>query len=267
MPPRLRGRRRDALPCARPAPPPPPAPPAPRFPCHRLLPFAHTLRLSYGTRATDLLAATEDNDCDRSLRIARRDGGVVVEGLSRRPVASRADVAALVATGVRRRRTASQQLNSASSRSHAVLTFYVEGDAVSVGEGETGAARAHAVADVDGGGGGDAPVATTMTTKHAKLMCVDLAGSEVHVDRTHERRRSSVVHVERSRAVAYMGWPSLAQSARARRAPRIRRGSKAAMTLAPAIAPPTVLRIGWDAPVPRPLTAPAARSASRMMMN
>ena len=74
----------------------------------------------YGTLATDLLVESSP-----PLKLCRRGEEVVVEGQSRRRVHSACDVAAVVAEGVLRRKVCSQRLNSASSRSHAALTFFV----------------------------------------------------------------------------------------------------------------------------------------------
>ena len=94
----------------------------------------------YGTQATDLLDPSAP-----PLTITRRAEGVEVEGQRMRPVHSAEEVAALVAEGVGRRKVASQKLNSASSRSHAVLTFYVSAagaaeaaEAADEGEGDEG---------------------------------------------------------------------------------------------------------------------------------
>ena len=61
----------------------------------------------YGTQATDLLVQPS-----KPLKISRREGEVVVEGQSRRAVTSAADVAALVADGVKRRKVSRRKLNS-----------------------------------------------------------------------------------------------------------------------------------------------------------
>ena len=111
----------------------------------------------YGTVATDLLV----QESGVSLKIARRENDVVVEGQRRCAVRNAADVAALVAEGVSRRKVASQRLNSASSRSHAVLTFFLWhwGDPIERDDNED--------SDVD-----------TVVARCSKLVCVDLAGSE-----------------------------------------------------------------------------------------
>jgi len=115
----------------------------------------------YGTTATDLLVANSP-----PLKIARIAGEVVVEGQCRRCVTTPDDVAALIAEGVSRRKVTSQKLNSASSRSHAVLTFYVA---------STSDGRERESGDEDNVGGVDDE---TVAVRCAKLLCVDLAGSE-----------------------------------------------------------------------------------------
>ena len=116
----------------------------------------------YGSVATDLLVAESP-----ALRIIRRGGEVLVESQSRRTVSMPADVANLVAEGITRRKVSSQRLNSASSRSHAVLTFFVHSC-----EG------AHENADANENAADDGEEGETVAMRTAKLVCVDLAGSE-----------------------------------------------------------------------------------------
>ena len=125
----------------------------------------------YGTVATDLLVADP-----APLRIARRQGEVVIDGQSRRPVATAADVAKLVAEGITRRKVASQRLNSASSRSHAVLTFFVTTTATTMEENDGGSGNGTSTCAGCGAAGGDED--DMVVVRVAKLVCVDLAGSE-----------------------------------------------------------------------------------------
>ena len=133
----------------------------------------------YGTVATDLLVA---KSAPSPLKIARRDDEVVVEGLSRRLVSTVDDVNALITEGVSRRKVASQRLNSASSRSHAVLTFYVTSVQTDGGrqgdKGDAAAAAAAAATATGDGDGDDDDDDETVVARCAKLVCVDLAGSE-----------------------------------------------------------------------------------------
>jgi len=76
----------------------------------------------YGKHVTDLL--TSDADL-KNLPIRQNNGEVVVEGLSRHPVLKAEDVAVLIERGASRRAKANTELNSTSSRSHAVLTYWV----------------------------------------------------------------------------------------------------------------------------------------------
>ena len=114
----------------------------------------------YGTVATDLLV-----DSPAPLKIARREGEILVEGQSRRHVATPNDVAAVVREGAARRKVASQKLNSASSRSHAVLTFFIS----SFEADENSEASSNASGSDDD---------STAVARVTKLVCVDLAGSE-----------------------------------------------------------------------------------------
>ena len=141
----------------------------------------------------------------RSMDRGKGTRETIVEGLSRHAVGSAAEVERLVRAGAARRATGKQNLNDVSSRSHAVLTFYVTRTTSSAMRTEYNAsAKANANVNDDaeddddvygegkegkhGGGGrdgdfppkendlggdeGDAVVTT------AKLHCVDLAGSE-----------------------------------------------------------------------------------------
>ncbi|KAL1518453.1 hypothetical protein AB1Y20_002745 [Prymnesium parvum] len=134
----------------------------------------------YGTQLTDLLAHTTPRDGNGTilrdgngtmprdgrgdggrastelLKVTRHAGEVVVQGACRREVTSVVEVVELIEEGVRRRKVHSHRLNSASSRSHAVLTFYItreDADPAATDDGSTAAWR-------------------------SKLTCVDLAGSE-----------------------------------------------------------------------------------------
>ena len=76
----------------------------------------------YGKHVTDLL---DDSKEVRNLDIRKNAvGDVEVEGLSRQVVTTLADVTRLISAGSGRRAVTSTQLNSTSSRSHAVLTFW-----------------------------------------------------------------------------------------------------------------------------------------------
>eukprot|EP00930_Biecheleria_cincta_P002763 TRINITY_DN103762_c0_g1_i1.p1 TRINITY_DN103762_c0_g1~~TRINITY_DN103762_c0_g1_i1.p1 ORF type:complete len:1046 (-),score=148.23 TRINITY_DN103762_c0_g1_i1:98-3235(-) len=112
----------------------------------------------YGTATTDLLV---DDAHAVHLRIARRHDEVLVEGQSRRPLTTEDDIDALIAEGCARRKVASQRLNSASSRSHAVLTFFVSVESSRDDDNDD--------SNSDDG---------TVALRCAKLVCVDLAGSE-----------------------------------------------------------------------------------------
>ena len=144
----------------------------------------------------------------RSMDRGKGTRETIVEGLSRHAVGSAAEVERLVRAGAARRATGKQNLNDVSSRSHAVLTFYVtrttsssavrtaynasaktnanvnddaEDDDDVYGEGKEGKHGGGGGRDGDfppkeddlGGDEGDDAVVTT-----AKLHCVDLAGSE-----------------------------------------------------------------------------------------
>ena len=121
----------------------------------------------YGTLATDLLVENSVK-----LKIRHRGDEVAVEGQSRRRVSTPADVAAVVAEGVARRKVCSQKLNSASSRSHAALTFFVTSTEISPPhETENRTVTANHAADDDA-------EAESVSVRTSKLVCVDLAGSE-----------------------------------------------------------------------------------------
>jgi dienelactone hydrolase len=94
----------------------------------------------YGKTVSDLLDVQEEPS---KLAVRSLDNEIVVEGLSRRAVLSPHDIFRLAEEGMRNRATSKHNLNEVSSRSHAIMTFYV----------------------------------TTPTTC-AKIQCVDLAGSE-----------------------------------------------------------------------------------------
>lgn len=121
-----------------------------------------------------------------ALRESATTGEVVVQGLTHAHVSSLADVLALVERGGRNRKVISTALNSTSSRSHAVLTFYVSVEKQRVEKQPTSddsASDGSACSDVDrtstgrdGRDVGSCKVVTEFTT--AKLHVVDLAGSE-----------------------------------------------------------------------------------------
>ena len=129
----------------------------------------------YGTVASDLL-------CSAGVPLkVTRDGEVVVEGQSVRAVSTPADVEAVVAEGVKRRKVCSQKLNSASSRSHAVLTFHVSTTTVTPTTTTTSEAdeeEGEAEGESMGADGGSGPDGGTVLARCAKLSCVDLAGCE-----------------------------------------------------------------------------------------
>lgn len=79
----------------------------------------------YGKDLSDLLAEGTERTKER-LTMREVLGEVVVQGLSTHPVAELADLEELLALGHRRRAVACTLLNTASSRSHAVVTVYWE---------------------------------------------------------------------------------------------------------------------------------------------
>ncbi|KAI8474570.1 MAG: kinesin-domain-containing protein [Monoraphidium minutum] len=85
-------------------------------------------------------------------------GEILLDGACEAAVATRSDVAALLARGAERRATGAHRLNDASSRSHAVLTLTLE-------------QRARP-------GGAGAGVPRALRFLRSKLSLVDLAGSE-----------------------------------------------------------------------------------------
>lgn len=112
----------------------------------------------YNDSIQDLLAAEEGSSggagggvCKWEIK-QRPEGGMYVTDLTIVPVASLDQVLALLKQGERRRAKAASKMNDHSSRSHLVLTVYVQGR--------------HAAAS------------GVTTTTRAKLHLVDLAGSE-----------------------------------------------------------------------------------------
>jgi hypothetical protein len=117
----------------------------------------------YNEEARDLLAdnTTGDNSAAAtSLQIRDRPDGVVVQGLSTKPVHCPQDVSTLMNQAALKRATASTAMNAVSSRSHAICTLHV-----------TIAPLDNAPEQTEG----EEVVAAEM---RAKLTLVDLAGSE-----------------------------------------------------------------------------------------
>jgi hypothetical protein len=118
----------------------------------------------YNEQAIDLLS---DDPSDASLLQVRdsKSEGVVVQNLNSFIVSSPREVAALMEKAGAKRATGSTQMNSVSSRSHAICTLTVT----------------IAPLESDGGGGSNNNEASSSPRNHAmraKLTLVDLAGSE-----------------------------------------------------------------------------------------
>jgi len=105
-------------------------------------------------------------------------GSIFVEGVVTRPVSSPADIARVLSEGQARRTRGETNMNSLSSRSHAVLTLAISvtrTDAVAEGRAK---AVAEAVSSLEEGKDGGKPSEVVSLTRTAKLSLIDLAGSE-----------------------------------------------------------------------------------------
>ena len=103
----------------------------------------------------DLLDANFDDVSKRAkIEIRQQDSRVFLAGSEslRTPIHSIADALRVVADGQQRRQLASTKLNPQSSRSHAILTFYIKRQSLS---------------------------ATDQSVSYGKLHLIDLAGNEV----------------------------------------------------------------------------------------
>ena len=80
---------------------------------------------SYGRSSGGVVPSSAPKLVLRSMARGKGTRETIVEGLSRHAVGSAAEVERLVRVGAARRATGKQDLNEVSSRSHAVLTFYV----------------------------------------------------------------------------------------------------------------------------------------------
>lgn len=126
----------------------------------------------YNERIIDLLTASTSStstanpggDDDSDIKIRQTPGGsIVMEGAITRPCATASDVSRLLKEGQARRTRGETNMNSLSSRSHAVLTLHVN------------VTRTEVAADAGAGNAAGAPVSVT---RSCKLSLIDLAGSE-----------------------------------------------------------------------------------------
>lgn len=121
----------------------------------------------YNEQAIDLLSDNDDNADLLQVRDSKSEGGgVIVQNLKSFIVNSPVEVAALMTKAGAKRATASTQMNSVSSRSHAICTLTVT-IAPLLDNGNAAAAAAAAA-------GGE----ISSSSMRAKLTLVDLAGSE-----------------------------------------------------------------------------------------
>ena len=108
--------------------------------------------------------------------------GTFVEGLAALAVSSFVDVARLLEVGGAARVTASTDMNSASSRSHAVFTLILRTmqapTAAAAAAAEGGGGASAGAAAEDGAPPSSPAAAPALTEKKSKICLVDLAGSE-----------------------------------------------------------------------------------------
>ena len=121
----------------------------------------------YNEQAIDLLSddntTNNNNSGDLQVRDSKSEGGVIVQNLKSYVVTSPRMVYELMEKAGSKRATGSTQMNSVSSRSHAICTLTVT------------------IAPLEGGGSsasGESSIPSPRDAMRAKLTLVDLAGSE-----------------------------------------------------------------------------------------
>ena len=122
----------------------------------------------YNEQAIDLLSDDSNNNSDLQVRDSKSEGGVIVQNLKSYVVNSPRMVYELMEKAGSKRATGSTQMNSVSSRSHAICTLTVT--IAPLEEGGSSAAVAAA--------NGESSIPSPRDAMRAKLTLVDLAGSE-----------------------------------------------------------------------------------------
>jgi hypothetical protein len=121
----------------------------------------------YNEQAIDLLSDDSNNNSDLQVRDSKSEGGVIVQNLKSYVVNSPRMVYELMEKAGSKRATGSTQMNSVSSRSHAICTLTVT--IAPLEEGGSSAAVASS---------GESSIPSPRDAMRAKLTLVDLAGSE-----------------------------------------------------------------------------------------
>jgi hypothetical protein len=103
--------------------------------------------------------------------------GAYVENLTRRPFESYEQVAAILEEGNRRRAVASTQMNSSSSRSHAVFTVYLNQQLVPINNSSSNS-NSNSSSGASSTSGSTGSRAAMLIERKSKVCLVDLAGSE-----------------------------------------------------------------------------------------
>ena len=127
----------------------------------------------YNEQAIDLLSddtTNNNNHSDLQVRDSKSEGGVIVQNLKSYVVNSPRMVYELMEKAGSKRATGSTQMNSVSSRSHAICTL-----TVTIAPLEGGGSSATAVA---ASASGESSIPSPRDAMRAKLTLVDLAGSE-----------------------------------------------------------------------------------------
>jgi hypothetical protein len=117
----------------------------------------------YNEQAIDLLSDDSNNNSDLQVRDSKSEGGVIVQNLKSYVVSSPRMVYELMEKAGSKRATGSTQMNSVSSRSHAICTL-----TVTIAPLEEGGSSAS----------GESSIPSPRDAMRAKLTLVDLAGSE-----------------------------------------------------------------------------------------
>lgn len=124
----------------------------------------------YNEQAIDLLSDDSNISSDLQVRDSKSEGGVVVQNLKSYVVTSPRMVYELMEKAGSKRATGSTQMNSVSSRSHAICTL-----TVTIAPLEGGSSTSASGGSV---GGESSSIPSPRDAMRAKLTLVDLAGSE-----------------------------------------------------------------------------------------
>uniref|UniRef100_A0AC35UDL1 Kinesin motor domain-containing protein n=1 Tax=Rhabditophanes sp. KR3021 TaxID=114890 RepID=A0AC35UDL1_9BILA len=148
----------------------------------------------YNEEVYDLLSPDKASTGDGRLRIVEDDKeGIVVRGMTRQLVADESETFKMLDEGTVRRAVASTEMNSESSRSHAIFTLYINQSREIVTTG-----------DVGEGEDGRASPEKGMENLSAKFHFVDLAGSE-RLKRTKAEGNTAKEGISINSGLMYLG--------------------------------------------------------------